>query len=117
MTLCVCRTILAERVSLRDFFMKFRLGINYWPINNAMYWWRRFETDEFARDSARIRAADLIFGLWREESPKRAVEIIREFGGNQTRDTADLPWIDIEPEEAIGNLEKISVACIRCLAV
>jgi endo-1,4-beta-mannosidase len=53
--------------------MKFRLGINYWPITSAMYWWSRFDEDEFARDAARIRAAGFdsirIFLLWDDFQP------------------------------------------------
>ena len=30
--------------------MNFRLGINYWPANKAMYWWRRFDADEARAD-------------------------------------------------------------------
>jgi endo-1,4-beta-mannosidase len=53
--------------------MNFHLGINYWPISSAMYWWRRFDADEFARDSAKIRAAGFdslrIFLLWEDFQP------------------------------------------------
>src|SRR5262249_43377630 len=37
--------------------MTFRLGINYWPVNSAMYWWRHFDAAEVAQDFAHIRAA------------------------------------------------------------
>src|SRR5262245_19454213 len=37
--------------------MKFRLGINYWPVSSAMYWWRQFDVEEVRRDFARISAA------------------------------------------------------------
>ena len=53
--------------------MNFRLGINYWPINSAMYWWRRFDAGEFARDCVRIRTAGFdslrIFLLWDDFQP------------------------------------------------
>jgi endo-1,4-beta-mannosidase len=53
--------------------MTFRLGINYWPISSAMYWWRSFDADEFARDAARIRGAGFdsirIFLLWEDFQP------------------------------------------------
>ena len=53
--------------------MTFRLGINYWPISSAMYWWQRFDADEFARDAARIRVAGFdsirIFLLWDDFQP------------------------------------------------
>src|SRR5438067_628800 len=52
---------------------KFRLGINYWPITSAMYWWRHFDEDEFSWDAARIRAAGFdsirIFLLWDDFQP------------------------------------------------
>jgi endo-1,4-beta-mannosidase len=54
--------------------MNFHLGINYWPITSAMYWWRRFDAAEFARDCARIRAAGFdslrIFLLWEDFQPR-----------------------------------------------
>lgn len=37
--------------------MTFRLGINYWPPDTAMAWWRRFDPARSARDFAVIRAA------------------------------------------------------------
>jgi endo-1,4-beta-mannosidase len=53
--------------------MKFRLGINYWPVSSAMYWWRRFNAEEVRRDFARIRAAGFdsvrIFLLWEDFQP------------------------------------------------
>jgi endo-1,4-beta-mannosidase len=30
--------------------MIFRLGINYWPVSSAMYWWRHFDATEVAQD-------------------------------------------------------------------
>ncbi len=54
--------------------MKFRLGINYWPITSAMYWWRRFDLEEVEQDFARIRAAGFdsvrIFLLWEDFQPE-----------------------------------------------
>lgn len=53
--------------------MKFRLGINYWPVNSAMYWWRRFDASEVKSDFRRIRAAGFdsvrIFLLWEDFQP------------------------------------------------
>ncbi|MGH8514361.1 MAG: glycoside hydrolase 5 family protein, partial [Gammaproteobacteria bacterium] len=54
--------------------MKFRLGINYWPVSSAMYWWRRFDAEEVKRDFARIRAAGFdsvrVFLLWEDFQPE-----------------------------------------------
>ena len=53
--------------------MKFRLGINYWPVSSGMYWWRRFDAEAVGRDFARIRAAGIdsvrIFLLWEDFQP------------------------------------------------
>ncbi len=53
--------------------MKFRLGINYWPIASAMYWWQRFDAEEVRHDFARIREAGFdsvrIFLLWEDFQP------------------------------------------------
>jgi endo-1,4-beta-mannosidase len=53
--------------------MWFRLGVNYWPVSSAMYWWRRFDVGEVAADFARIRAAGFdsvrIFLLWEDFQP------------------------------------------------
>jgi endo-1,4-beta-mannosidase len=53
--------------------MKFKLGINYWPANTAMYWWERFEIEEVSADFQRIAAAGFdsvrIFLLWEHFQP------------------------------------------------
>jgi len=53
--------------------MRFRLGINYWPASNAMYWWRRFDAAEVNSDFKRIREARFdsvrIFLLWEDFQP------------------------------------------------
>lgn len=53
--------------------MKFRLGINYWPVTSAMYWWRCFDAEEVVSDFARIREAEFdsvrIFLLWEDFQP------------------------------------------------
>ena len=52
---------------------RFRLGINYWPSDLAMYWWKRFDEQQVKRDFARIRAAGFdsvrIFLLWEDFQP------------------------------------------------
>jgi endo-1,4-beta-mannosidase len=52
---------------------RFRLGINYWPVSSAIYWWRRFDTAEVAGDLARIRQAGFdsvrVFLLWEDFQP------------------------------------------------
>jgi endo-1,4-beta-mannosidase len=54
--------------------MKFRLGVNYWPVSSAMYWWRRFDRREVERDFTLIRGAGLdsvrIFLLWEDFQPE-----------------------------------------------
>jgi endo-1,4-beta-mannosidase len=53
--------------------MTFRLGINYWPVSSAMYWWRHFDAAEVAQDFARIRAAGFdtvrFFLRWEDFQP------------------------------------------------
>ncbi len=53
--------------------MKFHLGINYWPISSAMYWWERFDADEVNDDFIAIRDAGFdsvrIFLLWEDFQP------------------------------------------------
>src|SRR5712692_3394359 len=53
--------------------MRFRLGINYWPISSAMYWWQRFDRAEVERDFARISNAGFdsvrIFLRWEDFQP------------------------------------------------
>jgi len=53
--------------------MKFRLGINYWPISSAMYWWQRFDPVEVERDFGRIGHAGFdsvrIFLRWEDFQP------------------------------------------------
>jgi len=53
--------------------MKFRLGINYWPVSSAMYWWDRFDAGEVRRDFALIAAAGFdsvrVFLLWENFQP------------------------------------------------
>ncbi|HWX42020.1 MAG TPA: cellulase family glycosylhydrolase [Blastocatellia bacterium] len=54
--------------------MKFRLGVNYWPVSSAMYWWQRFDRREVERDFTLIRGAALdsvrIFLLWEDFQPE-----------------------------------------------
>jgi len=53
--------------------MRFCLGINYWPVSSAMYWWDRFDADEVRRDFALIAAAGFdsvrVFLLWENFQP------------------------------------------------
>jgi endo-1,4-beta-mannosidase len=54
--------------------MKFRLGVNYWPVSSAMYWWQRFARREVEHDFTLIRGAGLdsvrIFLLWEDFQPE-----------------------------------------------
>ena len=53
--------------------MRFRLGINYWPVSSAMYWWLRFDACEVRRDFALIAGAGFdsvrVFLLWENFQP------------------------------------------------
>jgi len=55
---------------------RFRLGINYWPSELAMEWWKHFDELAVKRDFARIRAAGFdsvrIFLLWEDFQPTSA---------------------------------------------
>jgi endo-1,4-beta-mannosidase len=52
---------------------RFRVGINYWPPELAMYWWKHFDENLVKRDFARIRAAGFdsirMFLLWEDFQP------------------------------------------------
>jgi endo-1,4-beta-mannosidase len=54
--------------------MNFRLGINYWPADKAMYWWRLFDPQPVRSDFARLRQAGFdsvrIFLLWEDFQPE-----------------------------------------------
>jgi endo-1,4-beta-mannosidase len=51
----------------------FSLGVNYWPRNKAMYWWKEFDVDEVQEEFALIRDLGLrlvrIFLLWEDFQP------------------------------------------------
>jgi endo-1,4-beta-mannosidase len=55
--------------------VKFRLGINYWPIRSAMAMWRHLDATEVAEDFARIAGAGFdcvrVFLLWEDFQPER----------------------------------------------
>jgi endo-1,4-beta-mannosidase len=52
----------------------FITGINYWPINKAMYWWSQFDRDEVERDFKRLSHFNLkvvrIFLHWEDFQPQ-----------------------------------------------
>jgi endo-1,4-beta-mannosidase len=54
--------------------MMFRVGINYWPVSSAMYWWQRFDRIEVEQDFARIKNAGFdsvrIFLQWEDFQPR-----------------------------------------------
>lgn len=54
--------------------MRYRIGVNYWPAESAMRWWRRFDPDAVSRDFGRIAAAGFdsvrIFLLWEDFQPR-----------------------------------------------
>ncbi len=48
-------------------------GINYWPINKAMYWWKQFNQQEVIKDFQQISPTFTlvrIFLLWEDFQPK-----------------------------------------------
>ena len=49
------------------------IGVNYWPIDSAMDWWRRFDERVVEEDFARIRETGLegvrLFLLWEDFQP------------------------------------------------
>lgn len=52
----------------------FTLGVNYWPRNKAMYWWREFDSTEVQTDFAIIQELGMnvvrIFLLWDDFQPE-----------------------------------------------
>ncbi len=38
---------------------KFLLGVNYWPAEKAMYWWKNFDVEEVDDDFKLIRELGL----------------------------------------------------------
>lgn len=49
-------------------------GINYWPANQAMYWWKAFDFNEVAEYFRKLRSFHLnlvrIFLLWEDFQPQ-----------------------------------------------
>lgn len=52
----------------------FLRGVNYWPVDKAMYWWRDFERGEVERDFALLAANNFklvrIFLTWEDFQPQ-----------------------------------------------
>lgn len=52
----------------------FVLGINYWPIKKAMYWWQNFDLEEVNQDFARLTYHNFqvirIFLTWEDFQPQ-----------------------------------------------
>ncbi len=61
-----------ETVKQKD-IQKFILGVNYWPINKAMYWWKCLDLAEVEEDFRKISECGLkvvrIFLLWEDFQP------------------------------------------------
>lgn len=72
--------------------MNFRLGINYWPISSAMYWWERFDAGELNQDFIAISEAGFdsvrIFLLWEDFQP--APDIILDRSLSRLATVADI---------------------------
>jgi len=71
---------------------KFITGINYWPVNKAMYWWRDFDVREAARDFKSLAENNFhmvrIFLTWEDFQP--APETISSACLGYLKKTADL---------------------------
>ncbi|MEN6349629.1 MAG: hypothetical protein ABFD08_09585, partial [Syntrophomonas sp.] len=71
---------------------EFLKGINYWPINKAMYWWRNFDSREVERDFAQLAKYELktvrIFLSWEDFQPHP--DLIAGTALSSLRITADL---------------------------
>lgn len=56
-----------------DYRDSFCLGINYWPIQKAMYWWKNYDRTEVERDFAQLARYKLqqvrIFLTWEDFQP------------------------------------------------
>lgn len=54
----------------------FSLGVNYWPVNKAMYWWKEFDVREVEEEFAQIHDFGFhvvrIFLLWEDFQPEPA---------------------------------------------
>ncbi len=52
---------------------EYTVGINYWPINTGMNFWRSFDKGEISEDFSKIKEADLnvirVFLLWEDFQP------------------------------------------------
>ncbi|HZJ85266.1 MAG TPA: glycoside hydrolase family 2 TIM barrel-domain containing protein [Syntrophomonadaceae bacterium] len=70
----------------------FTLGVNYWPINKAMYWWRNFDAQEVRRDFARLSQYNIkyirIFLTWEDFQPE--AQVISPLMLDYLKNTADL---------------------------
>lgn len=53
---------------------RFIKGINYWPANQAMYWWKAFDLQEVEEDFCKLRDFQLnlvrIFLIWEDFQPQ-----------------------------------------------
>ncbi|HLY64927.1 MAG TPA: cellulase family glycosylhydrolase [Chloroflexota bacterium] len=54
---------------------RFLLGVNYWPVRKAMYWWKYFSADEVRQDFELIKQLNLeavrFSLLWEDFQPER----------------------------------------------
>jgi endo-1,4-beta-mannosidase len=70
----------------------FSTGINYWPIDKAMYWWRNFSCQELRSDFSQIAKYGMklvrIFLLWEDFQPYP--DLISRTALNHLSTTADL---------------------------
>ncbi len=70
----------------------FTLGVNYWPLNKAMYWWRNFDAQEVKLDFARLSEHNIkyirIFLTWEDFQPEP--KVISPLMLDHLKNTADL---------------------------
>jgi len=71
---------------------QFIYGINYWPINKAMYWWRNYDYQEVEKDFTRLSGNGFkvirIFLTWEDFQPHP--DYVSTSALNNLKRTADL---------------------------
>lgn len=91
----------------------FILGINYWPINKAMYWWRNYDYREMKNDFAVLAGYHLklirIFLTWEDFQPNP--DQVSGYALSHLKTTADLAaeyGLQIMPTFFCGHMSGIN---------
>ncbi len=75
-----------------NYLEKFITGINYWPINKAMYWWKNYEAGEVEADFKKLVENNFqlvrIFLNWEDFQP--SPEVISPIAIESLKKTADI---------------------------